>query len=214
MCGRFTADREVFEEVEKLVGSLDGMELRTGDFCPSQEILILTGTGIPAGTAEGEDGEKRRFSPRKAVWGYPGRDRGRLLFNARTETVEERPTFRRDFARRRCAVAAGGFYEWNTGKEKFLFTGDGPVLYLAGIYAGEPGRERACILTVPAEGTVRPVHERMPLILSGEELEEWIRGRKGAECYWKRRQPDLKREKCGGEYGQLSLFDGGQDGLL
>ena len=53
MCGRFTADREVFEEVEKLVGSLDGMELRTGDFCPSQEILILTGTGIPAGTGEG-----------------------------------------------------------------------------------------------------------------------------------------------------------------
>lgn len=39
-------------------------------------------------------------------------------------------------------------------------------------------------------------------------------GAKGVECYWKRRQPDLKREKCGGEYGQLSLFGGGQDGLL
>lgn len=107
-------------------------------------------------------------------WGFPGRN-GQLIFNARSETAAEKPLFRDSLALRRCVIPAGGFYEWNVRKEKVRFTGeDGQPLFLAGFYRRFEKENRFVVLTVPANASMAPVHDRMPLVLAPEEAEAWI----------------------------------------
>lgn len=204
MCGRFVVDDTVWGEVERLIGWLDRSRLVSGDVFPSQQILIL----------RKKSGYEQELSFCMAHWGYPGYGGGREIINARAETVQEKPSFRADFAQRRCVIPAKGFYEWNPKKEKFYFSGQQPqggklrrtVLYLAGIYSNDPGRERVTILTTGANASMRPVHDRMPLLLSEEEITGWVGQGDLAARLLKKIPPDLKREKQDGGYEQLSLF--------
>jgi putative SOS response-associated peptidase YedK len=108
---------------------------------------------------------------------------GPLLFNARSETAAQRPSFRQAFARRRCLIPADGFYEWRqAGRQRLphYFTGaDGRLLALAGLWErwrGTGGQElESCtILTMAAGAVVAPVHHRMPVILPKQALASWL----------------------------------------
>lgn len=216
MCGRFVVDDTVWDEVEALIGWLDRTGQKSGDVYPSRQILILRGakeereSGNLWHGAAGKELSKpaalgTEIAPYSVYWGYPGYGRGKLLINARCETVQERPTFRYDFDTRRCVIPARGFYEWNARKEKFYFTGEEPVLYLAGIYSNDPERECTTILTTQANTSMQPVHERMPLLVRKAEIGRWVKEKEWAAAFLKEAPPELKREKAGG-YEQLSLF--------
>lgn len=196
MCGRFVVDDPVWDEVERLVGWLDRTGLPKGDVFPSDRIVILKKR---AGT-EGME------AYRQARWGYPGYGSGKLLINARAESVKEKVTFRTDFAQRRCAIPAGGFYEWNAAKEKYYFTGAVGALYLAGIYSNAPGRECVTILTTRANASMRAVHDRMPLLIPKEEIVRWMEDYDWAAEFLKKEPPGLECRREGGGYEQLSLF--------
>lgn len=192
MCGRFMADDTVWEEVRLLVGWLDLQGISNGDVCPSMEAVILCGSGDA-------------LAARRARWGYEGKA-GRLLINARAETVRERPSFRRDFECRRCVIPARGFYEWNCEREKFFFFRQEPVLYLAGIYSQKGQQERFTVLTTAANASMRPVHGRMPLFVPKGEIGRWTGEAAWAEDFLKQEPLPLLREKEKPEYEQLSLF--------
>jgi putative SOS response-associated peptidase YedK len=107
---------------------------------------------------------------------------GNRLINARAETVAEKPSFRSAFAQRRCLVPADGFYEWQTQKGKkqpfyFRLRSGGPFAF-AGLWerwAGEEEIIESCsLLTTEANELVRPVHERMPVVLAVVEHERWL----------------------------------------
>jgi putative SOS response-associated peptidase YedK len=116
-------------------------------------------------------------------WVQAPRAKDRLI-NARSETVSQRPAFRRAFARRRCLVLADGFYEWRRephGKRPYLFERtDGQPLLLAAIW--EPPREEepeprlpgCAILTVAANPLVAQFHDRMPAILDPQQWAPWL----------------------------------------
>ena len=115
--------------------------------------------------------------------------RGRsLMINARAETAHDKPSFRGGIRHRRCLVPANGFYEW-TGpprrREPLLFRRAGAgVLALGAIaehWLGADGSEleTMAILTVPANRTVGPVHDRMPLIIAPEHVARWLDCRSG-----------------------------------
>lgn len=219
MCGRFAVDDTVWSEVERLVGWLDHSMLGSGDIFPSTQILLLrrkAGMGDNAEEAAGmRAGETESplqgasddiaLSGSMARWGYPGYGKGRSLINARAETVQEKPSFRMDFAKRRCVIPAKGFYEWNSQKEKFYFSGSVPVLYLAGIYSNNPGEECVTILTTQANESVQPVHGRMLLIVPKGKIGRWIGETDWAIKFLRVKPPVLKREKARGGYEQLSL---------
>lgn len=57
----------------------------------------------------------------KKRWGFPGFQNKKLLFNARSETALEKPTFRDSLLHRRCVIPAAWFYEWDPKKQKFEF---------------------------------------------------------------------------------------------
>lgn len=108
---------------------------------------------------------------------------GSRQFNARAETVAQKPSFRNAFEKRRCLIPADGFYEWQKlekGKRPFRFSlQSGRPFGLAGIYetwlspGGEPVVTCAIITTEP-NGLIRPVHDRMPVIVPKEGEAAWI----------------------------------------
>jgi len=108
---------------------------------------------------------------------------GRKMFNARAETVAEKPSFRSAFRDRRCLVIAEGFYEWQKlGKAKrqmLIRLKSGRPFGFAGLYEtwASPAGEtvRSCtIITTEANELIRPVHDRMPVILTARDEEAWL----------------------------------------
>jgi putative SOS response-associated peptidase YedK len=103
--------------------------------------------------------------------------------NARAETLAEKPAFRTAFRRRRCLVPADGFYEWlKSGKKKLphaILPKDHQPLAFAGLWdhwQGPGGQEieSATIVTTQANELLRPLHERMPVILPREQYVVWL----------------------------------------
>lgn len=105
------------------------------------------------------------------------------LINARSETVTEKPSFRTAFKRRRCLILADGFYEWQRlehQKQPFYFhLEDHQPFAFAGLWEhwqSPTGDEiQSCtILTTQANEVLKPLHDRMPVILSAEDYETWL----------------------------------------
>lgn len=124
----------------------------------------------------GSDG---RIETRKMCWGFRALKGNvdNLVFNARSETVAEKVMFRESFLYRRCVVPAAGFYEWNRAGEKAVFEPEKrETLYFAGVYRMEDGMPRFVILTTQANESMVKIHDRMPLIIKQEQIEEWLGG--------------------------------------
>ena len=106
------------------------------------------------------------------------------MSNARSETVAEKPAFRKAFADRRCVVPASGFYEWKReGKDKqpyYITTADGSILCFAGIYESWTDPETkedvrsVSILTTEPNALMASIHNRMPVILGGDQIDSWL----------------------------------------
>jgi putative SOS response-associated peptidase YedK len=108
---------------------------------------------------------------------------GNRLINARVESAAEKPAFRDAFRNRRCLVLADGFYEWKKQagkKEPYLVRmRDGKPFAFAGLWDRwhDPEQqifETCTILTTDANKLVRPLHDRMPVILEAQAYEPWL----------------------------------------
>ena len=107
-------------------------------------------------------------------------------FNARAETLAEKPSFRAAFKRRRCIVPMTAFFEWRAvagqkKKEKLRFASpEGKPLAVAGLWerwqrlgAGET-IETYTVITTAANGLMAPIHDRMPALLAASDWEAWL----------------------------------------
>jgi len=94
----------------------------------------------------------------------------KLVINARSETVGQKPMFSRFYANKRCVIVATGFYEWDKQHNPYyFFDTHSKVLGFAGIYNKE-----AVILTKPASESFRVIHHRMPVIIDPSSIENWL----------------------------------------
>lgn len=180
MCCRYWVDespelREIVEEMNRSP-LLDRWEAASGEVIARGEVRP---SNVAPVVASNRDGARAVF-PMK--WGFAGRT---LLMNARVETASIRPMFREAWERHRCAVPASGYFEWEhipvaggkkrTGDRFRIRPAGGGVTWLCGLYRIERGLPVFVILTrEPGEG-IRFLHDRMPLILPGERVNEWIR---------------------------------------
>jgi len=110
---------------------------------------------------------------------------GSRMINARADTVAEKPAFRHAFRRRRCLMVTDGFYEWQrtNGKRKqpyFIGMNDESPFAFAGLWErwgddpfSEP-IESCALITTDANDLVRPIHDRMPVILEPNDYEKWL----------------------------------------
>jgi putative SOS response-associated peptidase YedK len=103
--------------------------------------------------------------------------------NARAETVADKPSFRSAFKQRRCLIPASGFYEWKRdAKQKqpfFIRPRDEELFSFAGLWETWHDREgeiiESCaVITTEANELMRPIHDRMPVILDPESEAVWL----------------------------------------
>lgn len=181
MCGRFTL-RTPAHELARQFELFDPPELTPRyNIAPSQPVAAIRRAADPA-LAPPRGRELVFFR-----WGlipHWARDAeiGNHTINARSESAAEKPAFRGSFARRRCAVLADGFFEWQkqgSRKQPFcIVRRDRRPFVMAGLWdewQGPEGVVRSCtILTTTANAELRGLHERMPVILADDQLEAWL----------------------------------------
>lgn len=133
--------------------------------------------------------EAGRPSLRLMRWGFQGYQeplrpdrKPRPIINARSETVGEKPMFRRPMASGRCLIPAAHYFEWEKrGKERIKYaigTPEEGLLYMAGVYRVEDRATHPvfAILTRDAAPCIRFVHDRMPVIFTRDARKAWMHG--------------------------------------
>jgi putative SOS response-associated peptidase YedK len=187
MCGRFTQNY-TWQEVHAFL-SLFGTPR---NLRPRYNIAPTTSVDVVRLNPEGQrELVSMRWGLVPFFWKKPLKDVP-ATFNARAETVAEKPMFRDAFKRRRCIIPASGFYEW-TGekgaKQPHLFSAaDGsPILAFAGLWDRwrnpDDGEEvLSCTIIVSgASAWMTPYHDRMPVLLTSTAIDAWLDGSMGAE---------------------------------
>lgn len=181
MCGRYASTRSATDLASIFEASdATGEEslVASWNVAPTDPVHIVRG-GRDTGHREVVAARWGLLPP----WAGSPREGARMI-NARLETVQTSPAFRRAFARRRCLVPADGWYEWlrrseGGGKDPYFMTPrDGGVLAFAGLWEtwGPDRLVTATIITTAAVGDLATVHDRMPLVLPGRRWAEWLGG--------------------------------------
>jgi putative SOS response-associated peptidase YedK len=178
MCGRYTltvAPDAIRDEF--------GVEADAGEFSPRYNIAPQTPVPV---IGLSRDGEPRLGMLRWGLVPWWARDAavGQRMINARAETLAGKPAFREAFERRRCLIPADGFYEWRREDGRRIpmriCLPDGRPFAFAGVWekwrdpaGGEP-LHTCAIVTTAANDAVRPIHDRMPVILGPDERAAWL----------------------------------------
>lgn len=173
MCGRFSLKNPKALKATFDLKEMPDLQPRY-NISPSQDIAI-----IRANTSG------RHLS--LAHWGLipswaKEADSGYSTINARAETVDTKPTFRAPFKRHRCIIPTDGFYEWHEeGSIKIphhIGMKDGSPFALAGlwdVWKGQQGDVTSCtIIVTGANQFMKPLHDRMPVILDPSDYERWL----------------------------------------
>ncbi|MEE1616931.1 SOS response-associated peptidase [Brachybacterium sp. J153] len=195
MCGRFA----FFQEIEPLVDDLDAVDLTDPHLRARWNIPPTAPIYVVTESVEKETGEVRR-ALRVARWGLlppfaKDASFSSRTFNARRETLAEKPSFRGSLSRYRAIVPMDGYYEWvrdAKGSRKqpyFIAPEDGSPLYMAALvswwkgpggHEGPPASEdgafllSATIITREATGELAEIHDRTPVMLRREEIDAWL----------------------------------------
>jgi putative SOS response-associated peptidase YedK len=176
MCGRFA----VIDKFEKIAAyykarPFGGEEWRENyNVAPTQMIPVIV---------DEPDGRELRLMR----WGlvpFWAKDIkiGASMINARAETVKDKPGFRDSFKERRCIIPASGFFEWKkltTEKQPYYFSPTEGMFSFAGLWSRwiSPDNkevESCTIITTDANNVVKPIHDRMPVVLGHNSLSVWI----------------------------------------
>jgi putative SOS response-associated peptidase YedK len=177
MCGRYVIEwlpDEISErfQLRRIPASL----FASFNAAPTQQLPTIV---------EHDEGDRELTTMR---WGLIPRwvkagSKGPSPFNARAETLLEKPMFKSLVGRKRCLVPANGYYEWKqvAGKKQpyFFQPADQELFAFAGLYdeyEDDAGERFATytVITTEANEVTREYHDRMPVILSPDAEEEWV----------------------------------------
>ncbi len=179
MCGRFTLLD--FEPAQLLMQVLD-----VKVSAPLASRYNIAPTQMVAAVRESAAGTGRELGMFR--WGLIPRcakdpSIGDRMINARAETAAEKPAFRDAFRHRRCLIPASGFYEWKKEARRkqpyYICSRDGSPLAFAGLWErwegeGSDAIESCVILTTASNELLKPIHDRMPVILPPDTFALWL----------------------------------------
>ena len=178
MCGRYTLYH--FEDDLDALFAVAGLAALAGaprfNIAPAQDVPIVR---------QRSDGVREGVVARWGLVPHWVKDPTRFkanLFNARSEGAADKPSFRDAMRRWRCLVPASGFFEWAAaagGKRPFhVRRRDGRPMALAGLWSvwskGETPLLSCTILTTRPNEVLRPLHDRMPVILERDDFDRWL----------------------------------------
>lgn len=186
MCGRYAASKDVDGLVEQFAVA------EVVEAPPAPNYNVAPTDNVPM-VVEAEQGGSRQL--RVARWGLvPSWAKdvkvGARMFNARWESLADKPAFRVPFAKRRCLLPADGYFEWyrlatqGPGKPAkqpyFIHPVEGGSLALAGLFdfwrptPDSPWVVSAAVVTTAATGPLAAIHDRMPVMVPREQFGAWL----------------------------------------
>lgn len=175
MCGRYTiytdADERELLDILRIIEArgedtmVVGGEIKykTGEIFPTDRVPIMT------------RGDRGGMNVTLAEWGFSLRGKPPII-NARRESAAQKQLFRVPLMSSRCIVPSTGFFEWSKSKEKYLFNhSDTRMVYMAGLWRVYEDKREFTIITADANGSVSPVHDRMPMVMRRDEsMKRWL----------------------------------------
>lgn len=194
MCTRYFFDnsnKELSEYYEEAKNSPIGREFAVKLSKPVIEYGEVRPTDVVPVLAPNKSGEVTVFAmkwgfnielPKASVTG----NKGSLIVNARVETADSKPSFKDLWVKRRCIIPCSYYCEWKhckvtsdgktVTKEKYMIQPTGAeITYLAGLYRIENGYPVFVVLTTAPTPELSEIHDRMPVLLPKEYINEWIR---------------------------------------
>jgi len=190
MCGRFTR-QYTWAELHALYMLSVGFENERSNLQPRYNIFPTTAIDVVVERDGKRLVERMRWGLVPSWWKKTLKELP-ATFNARAETVAEKPMFRSAWKRNRCIIPASGYYEWTANadgkKQPHYFTRrDAEIISIAGLWeewqnpeTGQPLRTCTIIIGA-ANGFVSPLHDRMPIILERNQFSDWLSGNAGTE---------------------------------
>lgn len=181
MCGRFTLTRHDFDALAAELGAEADASL-SASYRPRYNIAPTDGHWLVR-----QKLEVRQLLPARwglvNSWAHDAKGAAREI-NARAETAVKSRPFGEAFLARRCVIPADGFFEWTGTKANrrpiWYHPPHGGLLLFAGLYeswmdpATREWMRTFTILTTAANETVAPVHDRMPVILPPDRIDDWL----------------------------------------
>ena len=178
ICGRYSVLTE--DEIIEIREVIRDVSLRIAndsfDFAsPNTEVFPADRAPVITGQGHGE------VSFENLRWGFKKWDGKGVIINARAETLKTKGMFSRLLTVGRCVVPAGEYYEWQkSGREKikhFIKDTEGNLLFITGLYQDASDGREFVIITKDAYGDVTEIHDRMPVILRANQIEDWLSGK-------------------------------------
>ena len=180
---------------KRFMADLSRPVMEEGEIFPSMVVPVI---------ATGRSGRKRAF-PMK--WGYTIPGLKGVVVNARTESAAGKQMFADSWVSHRCIIPASYYYEWEHllspngkkktgGKYRIRPAGTG-LTCLAGLYRMEKGLPVFVVLTKEPEENISFLHDRMPLILPPDLIDDWIDPGKAPELLLPQAEKQMIYEKCG-----------------
>ncbi len=179
MCGRFVGYRDL--EAVRAQFPIDRVE---ATLTPNYNVAPTQ--MIPAIVRQDDENVLRTFRWGLVPFWAKDPSIGNKMINARSETVDSKPSFQNAFKKRRCLIPADGFYEWKGQKGSkqpvFITLPDEKLFGFAGLWEIWDDKGRAeeplytcTIITTDASPSIKDIHNRMPVILKPETFEDWIK---------------------------------------
>ena len=195
MCGRYYCGDDTEYDVEEELGLEKGsLSMKASDVTPAMNPVVLSAD-------KGSAGNGIRVSG--MFWGITGKDK-KLVINARAESALDKKMFSDSLEHRRLVIPAAGFYEWDKDRNKVtFFKKDKSPIYLAGFYQLSENKDSFVILTTAANESMIKVHDRMPLMIEGARVRDWLHNTDAAKEMLALDMPLLDSHR---DYEQLSLF--------
>jgi putative SOS response-associated peptidase YedK len=176
MCGRFALSA-ITKDIEKLQqGLVSKIEITPRfNIAPSQEIAAILNSS-PNEIQSAKWGLVPYWADDPAI--------GYKMINARSETIDSKPSYKIPFRQKRCLIFASGFYEWKKSEDKKVKTPyyfhllNEKIFTFAGLWSywekGDKPITSATIITTSVNDIVKPIHDRMPVIIRLQDWHKWL----------------------------------------
>ena len=163
MCGRFSLSSNLEELQNEFSNEISGNFPAKYNISPGQSPVVISL-------------KKNNFYLNKIHWGFKVPKLGKLVINARSETIIEKPLFKNLLLKNRCLIPANSWFEWDNEKKPYLIKHKkNDIIAFAGLQRIEENQESSfVIITTDAEKDLKKIHKRTPLVINKENFLFWL----------------------------------------
>ena len=163
MCGRFSLSSNLEELQNEFSNEISGNFPAKYNISPGQSPVVISL-------------KKNNFYLNKIHWGFKVPKLGKLVINARSETINEKLLFKNLFQQNRCLIPANSWFEWNNENKPYLIKHKkNDIIAFAGLQRLEENKERSfVIITAEAGRNLKTIHKRTPLVINKENFLFWL----------------------------------------